>query len=487
MANGKVFEDFFKNNEINKLQKNIGLNLNQEINNKDNNKNNNSTNSKFVLNRSQLSKIQDFVAGYVRDTTKSEMEIFKNPKDVNNKAKIQNYIMQGINKYREEKNLFIQSNDEKKIMDNVWDELIGFGPLEPLLKDPDITEIMVIDPNKTFIEKKGDKQLADIHFKDTAHIKKILDKIIMPIGRTIDEQSPTVDARLPQGFRLNAVIPPIALNDGVFITIRKFPSKVWTPADLISFKSAPKEVFDFLELCVKARKNICVSGGTGSGKTTLLNVLSNCIPRDDRIITIEDVAELKLVGDHICSEEARQPNAEGNGAVTIRDLVKNALRQRPDRIVVGECRGAEALDMLQAMNTGHDGSMTTGHANSPRDLMSRLEYMCLCSGDMPLSAIRPQISSALNIIVQIGRTRINGKNARRMLEIDEVITGFEDTKRQKEDYILRPIFDSNFKGDNKHEIAPTGYLPTFITELEEDYGFDRNELKKPEHYIEPRL
>lgn len=484
----KVFSDYFNEMEINKVKQNIDDETNSIINKQ--NINNNQSNKRSTLDKiDSYNKvaIQDYVEEFVRKATNTQTEIFKDPNKLENRNIITGYIAKGLKKYKTDFNKYISPSTEKEIMSAVWDELIGYGPLEPLLKDPDITEIMVIDANKTYIEKKGDKMLAPIRFKNCNHIKRILDKIIQPIGRKIDEQTPTVDARLPQGFRLNAVIPPIALNDGVFITIRKFPSKVWTPEDLIKFKSAPREVFDFLELCVKSKKNICVSGGTGSGKTTLLNVLSNCIPKDDRIITIEDVAELKLVGDHICSEEARQPNAEGKGAVTIRDLVKNALRQRPDRIVVGECRGAEALDMLQAMNTGHDGSMTTGHANSPRDLMSRLEYMCMCAGDMPLSAIRPQISSALNLVVQIGRVRINGKNARRMLEIDEVITGFKKTSRQDDDYILVPIFDSKFKGSDKHEIAPTGNLPTFIDELEEDWGFDRNELKKPEKYIEPAL
>lgn len=473
----KVFKQFFQENEIKTGQTKMGVAndvFQQEMANQ--------SNSRKDIDRltpREMVILENKVEDYVRDNTKHNMEIFKNPEKIENKNKIMQYITDGI----KSTNQFLSKKHSDELSKKVWDELTGFGPLQPLLDDPSITEVMVIDANKSFIEKDGDLQLADIKFKDYNHIKRILDRIIAPIGRKIDEQNPIVDARLPQGFRLNAVIAPIALHGGAFITIRKFPTKKWQPEDLIRFKSAPKEVFDFLELCVKARKNICVSGGTGSGKTTLLNVLSNCIPPNERIITIEDVAELKLVGNHILSEEARHANSEGVGEVSIRDLVKTALRQRPDRIIVGECRGAEALDMLQAMNTGHDGSMTTGHANTPRDFLSRLEYMCMCAGDMPLAAIKPQIASAVTIIVQIGRTRINDKKCRRMLEIDEVINEFDENG----DYVLKKIFDSKFKGSGKHEIAPTGYLPTFTDELVQDYGFDVHDLDKPDHYEDPTL
>lgn len=428
--------------------------------------------------------IKENIERTVRDMAANDFEIFSSPNDAKNRSRIMEYISTALKRYKDQNQTFINRNNERAIEVGVWNELTGFGPLEPLLADETITEIMILNAKKIYVEQKGEKVLRnDIRFKDYNHIKRILDKIIAPIGRKVDEQTPIVDARLPQGFRLNAVIHPISMGDDLYVTIRKFPTKVWTPQDLINFRSAPKSVFDFLELCVRARKNICVSGGTGSGKTTLLNVLSNCIPVDERIITIEDVAELKLVGNHILSEEARHANSEGKGEVSIRDLVKTALRQRPDRIVVGECRGAEALDMLQAMNTGHDGSMTTGHANSTQDFLSRLEYMCMCAGDMPLSAIRPQIASAVNIIVQIGRVRIDGKPARRMLEIDELLNGFDSNGN----YRLQPIFDSNFKGNNKHEIAPTGYRPSFIEELEEDYGFNANLLTRPKKYEEPHF
>ena len=479
MSDEKLFTSYFKESEIRKNKEKLGisndLRKNKEVQVE--------KRSLDKLDSSGLLIIQEFVEDYVRKETKNQTGIFKDPNKAENKNTIIKYIDDGISNYKEKTNTYITQEHEKEIRQNVWYELIGFGPLEPALQDQSITEIMVVNANKTYIEKSGSLILSDIKFKDYDHIKRIIDRIIAPIGRKIDEQSPIVDARLPQGFRLNTVISPIALSGGLFVTIRKFPTKVWTPQDLINFGSAPPEVFDFLELCVKARKNIFVSGGTGSGKTTLLNVLSNCIPPKERIITIEDTAELKLVGDHILSEEARPANAEGKGAITIRDLVKTALRQRPDRIVVGECRGAEALDMLQAMNTGHDGSMSTGHANSPRDLMSRLEYMCMCAGDMPLEAIRPQIASALSVIVQIGRVKINGKPARKTLEIVEVLNEFD----KNGDYVLKPIFDSKFKGSGKHEIAPTGYIPTFADELVEDFNFNIHALDKPEVYVEPHL
>lgn len=475
-----IFEDFLKENQISSASEKLGINL--EIAQKVKESTVNQTKAGYDrLDEDGLLVVQDWVEDWVRQASKNKMHIFQNPKDLNNRNAIKQFITQGIAQYKEVTGEFITHEHEQEIDDRVWDELVGFGPLEPLLSDESVTEIMVLNARKTYIEKSGDLMLSDIRFKDYDHIKRILDRIIAPIGRKVDEQTPTVDARLPQGFRLNAVIAPIALNGDLYITIRKFPSIVWTPEDLIRFGSAPKEIFDFLELCVKAKKNIIVSGGTGSGKTTLLNVLSNCIPKNERIITIEDSAELKLVGDHILSEEARKPNAEGKGEVSIRDLVKVALRQRPDRIVVGECRGGEALDMLQAMNTGHDGSLTTLHANSPRDAISRLEYMCMIAGDMPLAAIKPQIASAVGLIVQIGRVRIKGKKCRRTLAIYEVIGDFDDTG----DYILKPIYDSKYKGSNKHDICPTGYKPDFIDELVEDFGFDESILTKPESYKEP--
>ncbi len=475
-----IFGDFLKTNKIQEVTNKLGIDettvnklapVKQIHHNYDN------------LNSDKMMEIEDWIERYVRNKPNiiGGKDIFKNPNEMENKNIIKGYIGNGIQEYQHQNSIVLTQDHIKELDMRVWNELVGFGPLEPLLNDESVTEIMVLNKDKTYIERSGDLLRADIKFKSYDHIKRILDRIIAPIGRKIDEQTPTVDARLPQGFRLNAVIAPIALNGGIYITIRKFPKKVWKSEDLIRFGSAPKSVFDFLELCVKAKKNIIVSGGTGSGKTTLLNVLSNAIPVNERIVTIEDSAELKLVGDHVLSEEARQPNAEGTGAVTIRDLVKVALRQRPDRIVVGECRGGEALDMLQAMNTGHDGSLTTLHANTPRDAISRLEYMCMISGDMPLAAIKPQIASAVGLIVQIGRKRIKGKKCRRTLEICEVLSDFDENG----DYQLIPIYDSKYEGNNKHDICPTGLKPTFLEELVEDYHFDASTLTKPDKYIEP--
>ncbi len=291
----------------------------------------------------------------------------------------------------------------QKIVEDVLDLAFGLGPLQPLLQNEGITEIMVNGPSRVYVEKKGQLELTSTHFLDDLQLRTVIERILAPIGRRIDESQPYVDGRLSDGSRVNAVIPPLSLN-GPVLTIRKFSKKKLVAEDLIRFGSLTREAADFLGACVKARKNIVVSGGTGSGKTTLLNVLSNFIPENERIVTIEDSAELKLSQDHAVRLEARPANLEGKGQVSIRDLVINALRMRPDRIVVGEVRGAEALDMLQAMNTGHDGSLTTGHANSPRDILSRLETMCLFAGlDLPLKAIREQIARAVHLVVQQSR------------------------------------------------------------------------------------
>jgi len=291
----------------------------------------------------------------------------------------------------------------QKILEEVLDLAFGLGPLERLLQNEEITEVMVNGPSQVYVEKKGLLETSDVRFMDDQQLRTVIERILAPIGRRIDESQPYVDGRLTDGSRINAVIPPLSLR-GPVLTIRKFSKKKLTADDLIKFGSLTHEAADFLGACVKARKNIVVSGGTGSGKTTLLNVLSNFIPENERIVTIEDSAELKLSQDHVVRLEARPANLEGKGQVSIRDLVINSLRMRPDRIVVGEVRGAEALDMLQAMNTGHDGSLTTGHANSPRDILSRLETMCLFAGlDLPLKAIREQIARAVHLVVQQSR------------------------------------------------------------------------------------
>ena len=303
------------------------------------------------------------------------------------------------------------------MLEQITDEIIGLGPLEPLLRDESITEIMVNGPRQVYIERSGKLELTNVVFQNDDHVMRIIDRIIAPIGRRVDESSPMVDARLTDGSRVNAIIPPLSLV-GPIITIRKFSASPFTTEDLIRFGTATADMFDFLRACVEARLNMFVSGGTGSGKTTTLNVLSSFIPNDERIVTIEDAAELQLRQEHVVTLESRPPNIEGKGAVPIRELVRNALRMRPDRIIVGECRGGEALDMLQAMNTGHDGSMTTGHANSPRDMLSRLETMVLMAGmDLPLRAIREQVASAVDLIVQQNRLK---DGTRKIVNITEV-------------------------------------------------------------------
>ena len=343
----------------------------------------------------------------------------------------------------------------------LMDDLIGFGPLSPLLRDPDISEIMINGPDNIFIESKGIQYRTAVRFNGESHLQSIIQRIVEPLGRHIDAASPMVDARLDDGSRVNAVIPPLSL-DGSLVTIRKFASKKLTDDDLIKFGSLNRPMALFLKEAVRSRQNILVSGGTGSGKTTLLNILSQFIPEKERVITVEDSAELKLSHENLCRLEARPANIEGQGRVTIRDLVINTLRMRPDRIIVGECRGAEALDMLQAMNTGHDGSMTTCHANNPRDALSRLENMVMMAGfELPSSAIREQIASAINLIVQ--QTRMPD-GSRKIVKITEVCG------RENNTILLQDIFsyeqegyDENFKVVGRH--TATGNIPRFIEEL----------------------
>src|SRR5512138_2918577 len=312
----------------------------------------------------------------------------------------------------------------QQIFHDILDELTGYGPIQPLLDDPDISEVMVNGPKKVFIEKSGRLTKSPITFDDDSHVLRIIDRIILPLGRRVDADSPTVDARLPDGSRVNAVIRPCSI-DGPCITIRKFKKDKLTVQQLIDFGSLNQSMADFIRACVLAHLNIVISGGTGSGKTTLLNVLSSFIQEEERIVTIEDAAELQLQQDHVLRMETKVANVDGKGAVTIRDLVKNALRQRPDRIVVGECRGGEALDMLQAMNTGHDGSLTTLHANTPRDALSRLETMVLMAGmDLPLKVVRQQISSAVDLIIQQSRLK---DGSRKVIAITEVVGMEGDT------------------------------------------------------------
>lgn len=352
-------------------------------------------------------------------------------------------------------------NDRDRLIKEVLDEALGLGPLEDLLKDNEITEIMVNNKNQVYIEKKGKLFLSDKKFISDKQLLSVIERIVTPIGRRIDESVPLVDARLLDGSRVNAVIPPLALK-GPSITIRKFSKKRWTIEDLISYGSLSKEAGEFIRICVLSRKNIVISGGTGSGKTTLLNVVSSFIPSDERVITIEDSAELNLPQEHVITLESRPANIEGKGAITIRDLVRNALRMRPDRVVVGECRGGEALDMLQAMNTGHDGSLTTAHSNSPRDTLSRMETMVLMAGmDLPLRAIREQISSAVDLIIHQSRFK---DGTRKITHVTEVV-GMEGDIITIQDVFLFKQTGIDSNGKVLGGLEPTGIMPSFIEEL----------------------
>jgi pilus assembly protein CpaF len=349
-----------------------------------------------------------------------------------------------------------------QVFHEIIDDLLGFGPLQPLLDDADISEVMVNGPRSVYVERRGKLTKTNVTFENNEAVLRIIERIILPLGRRIDSDSPTVDARLPDGSRVNAVIPPVAI-DGPSITIRKFQKGLLNIDQLIGFGSITRIVADFIRACVLSRLNIVISGGTGSGKTTLLNVLSSFIPNDERIVTIEDAAELQLQQDHIVRMETKPSDVEGKHSVSVHDLVRNSLRMRPDRIVIGEVRGGEAMDMLQAMNTGHDGSLTTLHANSPRDAISRLETMCLMSGiDMPLKVIREQIASAVDLIVQQSRMR---DGSRKVTVVSEV-SGMEgDT------VVMTEIFRFEQTGMDKNgkvigEIRPTGIRPLFSQKLE---------------------
>jgi pilus assembly protein CpaF len=361
-----------------------------------------------------------------------------------------------------EDHIVLSRLERQRLFEQIVAEILGYGPLEPLLRDDTITEIMVNGPKKIYIERNGKIERTNVVFEDDEHLMRIIERIVAPLGRRVDESMPYVDARLPDGSRVNIVIPPISLI-GPVVTIRKFYRTPLTVEDLIRLGSATPEVMEFLKACVQAKINIVVSGGTGSGKTTLLNILSGFIPEGERIITIENAAELQLRQEHVVTLETRPPNIEGKGEITMRDLVINALRMRPDRIIVGECRGGEAFDMLQAMNTGHEGSMTTIHANSPRDALARLENMVLMAGtDLPHRAIREQIAMAIDLIVQTARMRDGSRKIVSLTEIQglegEVITTTELFKF--EHYGMEG-------GKIVGRLVPTGIRPRFIDRLEE--------------------
>ena len=364
----------------------------------------------------------------------------------------------------------LSAADRTRIAQEVTDEILGHGPLEPLLRDGEVTEIMVNGPDSIYVERAGRIYPVDATFTSDAHLRRTIDKIVGRVGRRVDESSPLVDARLADGSRVNAVIPPIAL-DGSLLTIRKFSADPFTDKDLIAFGTMTPQVRDFLEACVRGRRNIVISGGTGSGKTTLLNVISSFIPEDERIITIEDAAELQLRQDHVLRLESRPANIEGRGSIPIRELVKNALRMRPDRIVVGEVRDGAALDMLQAMNTGHDGSITTVHANTPRDSLSRLETMVLMAGvDLPVRAIRDQVSSAVNLIVQQARLK---DGSRRIVAITEVEGMESDVITLQDLFTFDYSAGRDEQGRFRGTLRSTGLRPKFTEHLR-DLGVELN-------------
>ncbi len=381
--------------------------------------------------------------------------------DLTNQVEVKRQIEDLFGKIADEEGLALTRAERVRMLEQITDEILGLGPLEPLLRDATVTEVMVNGPQQVYIEREGKLELTGVTFQNDEHVMKIIQRIIAPIGRRIDESSPMVDARLVDGSRVNAIIPPLSLV-GPVVTIRKFAASPFTVEDLIRFGTSTADMFEFLEACVKARLNVFVSGGTGSGKTTTLNVLSSFIPDDERIVTIEDAAELQLRQEHVVTLEARPSNIEGKGAVPIRELVRNALRMRPDRIVVGEVRSAEALDMLQAMNTGHDGSMSTGHANSPRDMLARLETMVLMAGmDLPLRAIREQTASAVDLIVHQNRLK---DGTRKIVSITEV-QGMEGDV-----IVMQDVFTFEqtgvVEGKIEGRLKPTGIRPKFVEKFE---------------------
>ena len=400
----------------------------------------------------------------------------RNPADV--RVKIEGIVDRVIGVHE-----FAVTRDERlRLVEEMIDEVIGLGPLEPLLLDDSITEVMVNGPDHVYIERAGKILRVDTKFQSNEHVRRIIDRIITPLGRRIDESSPRVDARLPDGSRVNCVIAPLSLV-GPVITIRKFSAKPYTVEDLIRFGTSTAEMFEFLRVCVEAKLNLFVSGGTGSGKTTTLNVLSSFIPNDERIVTIEDAAELQLRQEHLVTLESRPPNLEGEGEITMRHLLRNALHMRPDRIIVGECRAGEALDMIQAMTTGQAGSLSTGHANSPRDMLRRLETMVLMTGyELPLRAIREQIASAVDLIVHTARLK---DGSRKVINITEVY-GMEDDEILTQDIFT---FEQTAFRDGKieGELKPTGIRPTFMRRFKVsgiqlppgDFGIPPEDPNKP--------
>src|SRR5205809_5697126 len=359
-------------------------------------------------------------------------------------------------------NPLLNRMERERLIDEVLDETFGFGPLEVLLKDPTISDILVNGPHKVFVDRRGKMEKTDVKFRDNEHLLQIIDRIVSKVGRRVDETSPMVDARLPDGSRVNAIIPPLAL-DGPTVSIRRFGTNPLKLEDMLNFKAFTPEMAMLMEACIRARLNILISGGTVCGKTTLLNTLSSFIPQDERIVTIEDAAELQLQQEHVVRLETRPTNIEGKGSVACRDLVRNALRMRPGRIIIGECRGAESLDMLQAMNTGHAGSMTTLHANTPRDAQARLETMIMMAGmELPIKAMRQQISSAVDVIIQANRLQ---GGPRKITQISEVMGMEQDMIIMQDIFRFKQLgIDQNARAFGQFEA--TGVRPTFVSRLE---------------------
>jgi pilus assembly protein CpaF len=382
--------------------------------------------------------------------------------DITRTEEVRRTIVDLFEQILNEESIILSRPERQRLLEQISAEILGFGPLQPLLEDDTITEIMVNGPKNIYVERKGKIIRVPITFENNDHVLRVIDRIVAPLGRRIDESSPYVDARLPDGSRVNAVIPPISLV-GPTLTIRKFAKNPITVEQLIQFGTVTPEAIEFLKACVISRLNIVVAGGTGSGKTTLLNILSGFIPNDERILTIENAAELQLRQEHVVTLESRPANIEGRGEITIRDLVINSLRMRPERIIVGECRGAEALDMLQAMNTGHDGSMTTAHANTPRDTLARMETMTLMAGmDLPVRAIREQIAAAVDLIVQQERMR---DGSRKIINITE-INGMEGDVITLTDLFV--FEQSGFEnGRVIGRLRPTGLRPKFMDKIED--------------------
>jgi len=399
--------------------------------------------------QSDVYRVRDLVQKRLLAETEGEISLRDQPQ-------IRNMIETYFNKILTEENLLYVQAQRNSLLEWILADILGYGPLEPLLQDETVTEVMANGPNNVYVERYGMIEKTGVTFQDDSHLMRIIDRIVSPLGRRVDESTPMVDARLPSGYRVNATIPPLSL-DGPILTIRKFAQTPFTAQDLIANGTVTSQVVAFLKACVEARVNIIVSGGTGTGKTTMLNVLSAFIPSNERIVTIEDTAELQLKQEHVVRTEYRPPNIEGRGEVTIRQLVINALRMRPDRIIVGEARGGEALDMLQAMNTGHDGSLTTIHSNGPRDTLRRIETMVLMAGmDLPLKAVREQLASAIDLVAHMERLR---DGTRKVVQVSEV-QGMEG-----DSIVMQDIFLFNQTGLRAGRvigaIQPTGLRPKF--------------------------